>query len=139
MVRARADRESEKGEEKVNEVLFIEGYHATERPADIPESWVIYNAPRPLLGHAHWQGPFRHGVFYAAVAPEGDSVDEFSDAPLMRERNRELDGHVCVWVSRAQVMEYGRELAEKYGLDLDRFEYEEIVRSFLNAKEREGE
>lgn len=123
----------------MNKVLFVEGYHATTRPDDIPKSWVVYNAARPLLGHWTWRGPFRHGVFYAAVAPDGDPVDEFGDAPLMRKRNRELDGHVCVWVPRAEVMEYGRELAEKHSLNLSDFGYEEIVRSFLNAKEREGE
>lgn len=121
----------------MNEVLFIEGYHTTERPADVPETWTIYNAARPLYGHRTWQGPFRHGVFYAAVAPEGDPVDEFGDAPEFRKRNRELDGHVCRWVGRDEVMKYGRALAEEYDLDLDRFGYEEIVRSFLNARERE--
>jgi hypothetical protein len=33
---------------------------------DLPEGWLIVNAPRPLLGKKTWTGQFRHGVFYAA-------------------------------------------------------------------------
>ena len=53
----------------MDKVLFIEGYHEMTRPADIPADWTIYNAPRPLYGHKRWQGDFRHGIFFAAVAP----------------------------------------------------------------------
>jgi len=120
----------------MDKVLFIEGYHATERPADIPADWTIYNAARPLHGHRHWQGHFRHGVFYVAVAPEGDPADEFNDSAEMHKRNRALDGHVCVWVPKAKVVEYGKRVAEEYGVDLTRFEYHEIARSFMGAVER---
>ena len=64
----------------MDKVLFIEGYHEMTRPADIPADWTFYNAPRPLYGHKRWQGDFRHGIFFAAVMPEGDPTDEFGDA-----------------------------------------------------------
>ena len=28
--------------------------------------WTVVNAPRPLPGEIHFQGEFRHGVFYSA-------------------------------------------------------------------------
>jgi len=47
--------------------LFI----ISEKPKDIPENWLIFNAPRPLLGDKEWQGDFQHGIFYVAVDPNG--------------------------------------------------------------------
>jgi len=121
----------------MDKVLFIEGYHKAERPADIPETWTIYNASRPLFGHAHWRGDFRHGVFFAAVMPEGDPADEFGDAPEFHKRNRELDGHVCVWIPRDDVMAYGAQKAAEYGIDLDEFDYPDLVSSFVQNYEQE--
>jgi len=43
-------------------------WQAEERP-EVPDGWVVANAPRPIAGQVTWTGPFRHGVFYAA-APE---------------------------------------------------------------------
>jgi len=31
------------------------------RPTNIPEDWIIMNAPRPLVGDKEWRGDFRHG------------------------------------------------------------------------------
>jgi len=42
---------------------------AWDGPADLPEGWLIANAPRPLGGQRTWEGQFRHGIFYAA-SPE---------------------------------------------------------------------
>jgi len=119
-----------------DEVLFIEGCHEMKRPDSIPESWTIYNAPRPLLGHERWQAGFRHGIFYAAVTPVGDPADEFNDAPEFHRRNRELDGHVCVWIGKEHVMEYGKALAREYNVDLSEFDYQDIVCSFLDDRSR---
>ena len=38
-----------------------------ERP-DVPEDWVICNAPRPIVGTKIWTGPFITGVFYSAFS-----------------------------------------------------------------------
>jgi len=51
----------------------------SERP-DVPEDWVICNAPRPIVGTKTWTGPFIEGVFYAAIDP----VDEQKDWMIMR-------------------------------------------------------
>ena len=42
-------------------------------PSEVPKSWIIFNAPRPIHGHVQWQGDFLSGVFYAAVDPESVS------------------------------------------------------------------
>lgn len=39
------------------------------RPSQIPEHYIIMNAPRPLAGQDDWTGEFQHGIFYAAVDP----------------------------------------------------------------------
>lgn len=49
-------------------------------PADLDPSWTIVNAPRPLMGARTWQGPFRHGLFYAAGHPGDDQLRESWDA-----------------------------------------------------------
>lgn len=119
----------------MDKVLFIEGYHEMPRPDDIPMDWVIYNAPRPLYGHKRWLGDFRHGVFFAAVMSEGDIADEFGDAPEFHKRNRQLDGHVCVWIPKADVMAYGKMKAAEYGIDLEEFDYSDLVSSFVQNYE----
>jgi hypothetical protein len=117
-----------------NKVLYVEGFNEIPQKVRdyIKRGWTVYNAPRPLLGHDHWQGDFRHGVFFAAVAPEGDPADEFGDAPQFHKRNRENDGHVCEIVSREAVMAYGARIAEKYKVTLADFSYDDIVTSFLH-------
>jgi len=40
---------------------------------EIPDGWVIANAPRPLNGEIAWQGPFRHGIFYVASPKINDN------------------------------------------------------------------
>ena len=51
-----------------------------EHPTDIPQDWVICNAPRPIVGTKIWTGPFITGVLYAAFAMD----DEQSDWMIMR-------------------------------------------------------
>ena len=118
--------------ERNSVVRFVEGYHKTERNPDVPQSWTIYNAPRPLRGHMSWQGPFRHGIFYVAVAPPGDPADEFGDSELFTERNRSLDGHVCEWISREEIEEWGRSYCADNDVEYSDFDYSEVVRAYLN-------
>ena len=123
----------------VNQVLFVEGYN------DIPDKiraylergWTVYNAPRPLYGHETWTGDFRHGVLYAAVAPEGDPADEFGDAPMFHKCNQDLDGHICQIVTEADVMAYGAKVAEEYKRNLADFDYEDIVKSYVGWLRRQ--
>lgn len=125
----------------MNKVLFVKGYHKI--PSKILEylenGFTVYNAPRPLYGVDVWQDDFRHGVFYAAVLPENHVFDEFGDAAFQHKRNKELDGYECQIVTRKQVMKYGEKLAEKYNVDLDEFDYEDIVVSFIRANSTKNE
>jgi len=120
-------------------VLYIEGFH--EIPDKVREyldkGWTVYNAPRPIYGHEQWQGDFRHGVFFAAVAPTDDPADEFNDAPAFHRRNQELDASECMIVSREQVMAYGEEQAQRHGISLADFSYEDIVESYRNWMARQ--
>jgi hypothetical protein len=54
---------------------------------ELPGAVVIVNAPRPLLGTWTWEGPFRHGVFYAAMPAtpaEGDDWEARHHADVLR-------------------------------------------------------
>ena len=121
----------------MDKVLFIEGYHEVVRPANIPADWTIYNASRPISGHKCWTGDFRHGIFFAAVAPAGDPADEFGDSDRMHTRNRELDGHECKWITKAEVMAYGQAKATEYNIDLADFDYKDLVESFVDNYHRQ--
>ena len=114
-----------------NKVFYIQGYNEHDKKVFeyLEKGWTVYNAPRPLLGHELWQGEFRHGIFYAAVAP--DDLDEFGDAPTFHKRNQENDGHTCEIISKEAVMVYGAKMAEKYNLTLAEVDYDDIVQSFV--------
>ena len=114
-------------------VLYIEDFHKPDNKVFdlLKQGYTVYNAPRPLLGHEHWQGDFRHGIFYAAVAP--DDLDKYGDAPEFHKRNKENNGHPCEIVTRQTIMEYGTQVAKKYRIDLAEFEYEDIVQSYLGT------
>ena len=43
-----------------------------KRPEDIPESWLIFVAPRPIFGEKEWRGSGGHGWHYAAVDPSDE-------------------------------------------------------------------
>jgi len=45
-----------------------------DRP-DVPEDWIICNAPRPIIGTKTWTGPFITGVLYAAFAKDDEQAD----------------------------------------------------------------
>lgn len=115
----------------VEKVLMIEDI-AAPRPEDIPAHWEVYNAPRPMYGHERWQGDFRHGIFYVAIDPEGDYADEY------RQRTLQNDGHLCVWVTRDEVIEWAKGYCEKYGIDPDCFGYQDFVTSYVRHSKRGG-
>ena len=64
-----------------------------ERPKGIPENWLIFNAPRPLLGDEVWDGEFQHGIFYAAIDPDGYIPESWI------KKNCELDGWLVEYIS----------------------------------------
>lgn len=116
-----------------DKVLYIEGFN--EIPDEIRDylerGWTVYNAPRPIMGHELWQGEFRHGIFYAAVAPDGDLADEFGDALEFHKRNAQDHAFTCQIVTKDTVMAYGELIAKKYKVTLAEFDYEDIVASYL--------
>lgn len=63
-----------------------------QRPENIPADWLIFNAPRPLVGAEHWQGDFHHGIFYAAVRP-GECAKGYIAA------NIDLDAYLTEYIS----------------------------------------
>lgn len=81
-----------------------------DRPAQAPAGWEVYNAPRPLAGHTHWQGEFRHGIFYTAINPEDGRYSE-----VLRQRTADLDGYRVEYITekdaRARCLAY---YLEKY-------------------------
>lgn len=69
--------------------LYIIG----RRPENIPDNWIVFNAPRPMLGDKDWCGDFHHGIFYAAVDPDGYIPEKWM------QKNCDLDGWVVEYVS----------------------------------------
>ncbi len=123
----------------MGKVYFIEDYH---RPLSLPDEliradWLIYNAPRPIPGHILWQGDFRHGVFYAAIAPEGDPADEFSDREWCIKRCRENDASLVVNISKEEVLVYKVKMDAEYDLDPDEHNYAVYASSYLGRLRRD--
>lgn len=80
-----------------------------ERPSHIPETWIVFNAPRPLYGHEEWQGEFQHGIFYVAVDPDGYGAEGF-----IRE-STSLDGWLVeYWTVENALKAARRHLLKKY-------------------------
>lgn len=90
-------------------------------PDNLPNGWLVFNAPRPIYGTWLWEGDFRHGIFYAALDPESN------EAAALIKRNHELDASIVeYWTMpdiRAAVIEYYKQeyrkswprLVEMYG------------------------
>jgi len=108
-----------------------------ERPAEAPDGWIVYNAPRPIWGHTKWQGDFVTGVFYAAVDPEMDDADE------MVAHNQLQHAAELTFISeeewRRRVEEYGRKMSAEYEINLDDFEWADIEASYANWLRQEHE
>lgn len=83
---------------------------AWSTPEAVPAGWVIVNAPRPLYGKITWQGPFRHGIFYAASpdTPDARACWAADDAwPVTFTTNDKLQAQLQV-----KLDEYGTTLEE---------------------------
>lgn len=92
---------------------------------EVPDGWMIVNAPRPLAGEKTWTGQFRHGVFYAAgpnQMPAGGrdreqavrivaSWDADDAWPVVFTTNAEIEEHV-----RVRVAEHGYKSLDEVGL-----------------------
>ena len=48
------------------------------RPANVPDGWRIYNAPRPLPGVYSWQSDDLPGAFYTCQPADADETDLIS-------------------------------------------------------------
>jgi hypothetical protein len=66
------------------ETVLVNRAAWTDAP-EVPDRWVIANAPRPLTGQLTWAGEFRHGTFYAAAptVPDGSFGWAADDAWLV--------------------------------------------------------
>ncbi len=108
-----------------------------DRPADIPDGWRVFNAPRPLYGQMDWQGDFLSGIFYVAVDPASEISAGFI------ERNRQLDARELVYISQeefdARVDAYGQKMANEYGIDLDDFDRKDVIHSYQDWKRQSGQ
>lgn len=52
------------------DVSGVKARFTAERVMDVPDGWIVMNAPRPLLGTKTLEGgPFMSGRFYAAIDP----------------------------------------------------------------------
>ncbi|MFH1984767.1 MAG: hypothetical protein ABIL58_23245 [Pseudomonadota bacterium] len=102
-----------------------------ERP-DLPPGNIVFNAPRPLAGHKDWQGDFRHGIYYAAVDPNGERAD------WMVEQNRDLDGWIVIYLSREEYLSRARSWAGRAypDMNLTEFSEDDIIQSYGDHLEK---
>ena len=101
----------------------------TQARVTIGDDWKIYNAPRPLAGTVTWIDVNGwSGWFFAAIDP----LDVLS--PTWEKDTINLDGCLLIYVSQEdwhkRVMEYGKQLAEEYHVDLSDFDFKEIEMSY---------
>jgi hypothetical protein len=85
--------ETESNADKIKGILIL-----GDRPTEAPVGSLIFNAPRPIVGHEEWQGDFAHGRFYTAVDPKGDRAD------WMIEENRKMDAYVAEFRNKAETL-----------------------------------
>jgi hypothetical protein len=83
--------------------------------AEMPDGWVIVNAPRPLVGLQTWTGQCRHGIFYAAGPDDDGPVQRLWKAddawPVVFTDNATIELTVL-----AKFAEYGYGSAEAAGV-----------------------
>lgn len=128
-----ADRPAEFPETAHNQIVGVK----------IPESCVIFNAPRPIYASfinpdgeivdiqqtprgmeypASWEGDFLHGRFYAAVyAWDTRAIHE----------NISLDAWVIIYHTMDEVIKWGREYCNTRKIDFGDFEPSDFMNSFL--------
>ncbi len=90
-------------------------FHAADWDETVPTrgvapgpDWSVWNAPRPLVGQHTWTGPFRHGIFYAAVVRNADH-DRFAQL------NIRDDAYPVELVTDQQIVAAVRAYAEDNG------------------------
>jgi len=86
------------------------------RPLDVPDGWIVYNAPRPITGQMKWISDFYAGAFYVAVDPAHEQAEEWDT------RNAELDATVLVYFTDAEAIDAVTQYCEReYGVDWGSF------------------
>jgi hypothetical protein len=99
------------------------------RPENIKPDWIVFNAPRPLIGNEEWQGEYRHGIFYVAVDP---CVDEHSERII--KHNVDLDGWAVVYVAKSEFEAWKNSVLKEYGVapeDADETIQESLLQQFF--------
>lgn len=91
------------------------GVVSAERPMDVPDGWVVMNAPRPLVGtQTMADGPMVAGRFWAAIDPNDTAAASYA------EENRKNGAVVVVQASKSEQVEMalvGNEYADTYRKD----------------------
>jgi len=100
------------------------------RPDDIPADALIFNAPRPLCGHTHWDGEFRHGIFYVAIFPSDQYAEGF-----IRETVG-LDGWLCEYISEDEIRPYAEEKARENDLKVEDCDWVDWVDTYMYEHSR---
>jgi N12 class adenine-specific DNA methylase len=98
------------------------------RPEDVPSDYLIFNAPRPLLGDKDWTGDFLHGIFYAAIDITSASADRTIQDII------DLDGWLCEYVTQADIEKWERERATVYDIRYEDHPYNVWEASWLQNK-----
>ena len=91
----------------------------------------LWNAARPFPAHETYIGEFMHGVFYGVIYPGQEYADEYRESAI------QLDAYRIEFVSKATVMDYGRKVAEDYGVDPSEWDYEDILTSYIGMRCRQ--
>ena len=101
----------------------------------IPESYLIFNAPRPLCGSRiaensddryEWINDFVSGIFYAAVAP--DDLDSI-------QINNDLDATVIIAVTRDEIEAWAQQFYQTSKIDIASYikhQFDVVVRSYMH-------
>ena len=109
------------------EVIYVVG----ARPSDVPEEWVIFNAPRPLYGQLVWEDTDAPcGWFHAAVYLNGER------GPTWVVSNKRMDARVLFYISyqefKGMVSEYANHKKKEYAdRTLDSITYQEWEDTYL--------
>lgn len=69
------------------------------RPADVPEDWIVLFASRPILGDMQWQDR----GFFVAIDPNG------GDAHIYHRRNEGFDAYIISFFSEEEAYQAGRD------------------------------
>lgn len=68
---------------------------------DVPDNWIVMNAPRPLYGHKSDLQPGPEGLFTVAIDPSE------ADAAWMVKENRGLDACTVIYLTPELLLQIG--------------------------------